>query len=97
EKYEKLDGDTSLNNFFHDIYKDADEDTRRVESHMTVLSTNWKERLLFYATDWNGFVVKIRCLEKDEKLDGDTSLSNFFHDIYKDADEDTRRVCENPL
>ncbi|KAK3037247.1 hypothetical protein RJ639_030140 [Escallonia herrerae] len=49
EKEEKLDGDAALNKFFRDIYRDADEDTRKAmsksftESNGTVLSTNWKE------------------------------------------------------
>ncbi|CAA2967500.1 Suppressor of G2 allele of skp1 [Olea europaea subsp. europaea] len=49
EKEEQLDGDAALNKFFRGIYQDADEDMRRamsksfVESHGTVLSTNWKD------------------------------------------------------
>lgn len=30
--------------------------------------------------------------EKEEKLDGDAALNKFFRDIYKDADEDTRKA-----
>ncbi|XP_008795025.2 protein SGT1 homolog [Phoenix dactylifera] len=49
EKEEKLDGDAGLNKVFQDMYRDADEDTRRamnksfIESSGTVLSTNWKD------------------------------------------------------
>ncbi|CAN1264407.1 Protein SGT1 homolog [Linum perenne] len=32
--------------------------------------------------------------EKDEKLDGDAGLNKFFREIYKDADEDTRRAMQ---
>ncbi|MCL7034385.1 hypothetical protein MKW94_020685 [Papaver nudicaule] len=49
EKEEKLEGDAALNKLFSDIYRDADDDTKRamrksfLESNGTVLSTNWKE------------------------------------------------------
>ncbi|PRQ60218.1 putative SGS domain-containing protein [Rosa chinensis] len=38
--------------------------------------------------DWD----KLEAQEKDEKLDGDAALNKFFQDIFKDADEDTRRA-----
>jgi suppressor of G2 allele of SKP1 len=49
EKEEKLDGDTTANKFFQDIFGNADEDMRRAmmksfqESNGTVLSTDWKD------------------------------------------------------
>lgn len=42
--------------------------------------------------DWDKLEAQMKKEEKDEKLDGDAALNKFFRDIYKDADEDTRRA-----
>ncbi|KAK1409119.1 hypothetical protein QVD17_35644 [Tagetes erecta] len=42
--------------------------------------------------DWDKLEAQVKKEEKDEKLDGDAALNKFFRDIYKDADEDTRRA-----
>ncbi|EPS61444.1 hypothetical protein M569_13353 [Genlisea aurea] len=42
--------------------------------------------------DWDKLVAEVKKEEKEEKLDGDAGLNKFFRDIYKEADEDTRRA-----
>ena len=43
---------------------------------------------------WGSTLWWFEFQEKEEKLDGDAALNKFFRDIYKDADEDTRRAMQ---
>ncbi|KAJ8420228.1 hypothetical protein Cgig2_025763 [Carnegiea gigantea] len=45
-------------------------------------------------TDWDKLEAQMKKVEKEEKLDRNAALNKFFQDIYRDADEDTRRAMQ---
>ncbi|KAK6135125.1 hypothetical protein DH2020_031116 [Rehmannia glutinosa] len=58
-----------------------------------VMSTKIEIRLAKAdAIHWTSLEFSKDVAEKEEKLDGDAALNKFFSDIYRDADEDTRRA-----
>jgi suppressor of G2 allele of SKP1 len=42
--------------------------------------------------DWGQLENEVKKEEEDEQLDGDAGLQKFFRQLYKNADEDTRRA-----
>lgn len=42
--------------------------------------------------DWDKVEAEVKKQEKEEKLEGDAALNDFFQKLYGDADEDTRRA-----
>jgi suppressor of G2 allele of SKP1 len=42
--------------------------------------------------DWDKVEKEVQKEEKEEKLEGDAAVMKFFREIFKDADEDTRRA-----
>jgi len=45
-----------------------------------------------FAKDWNKIEAEVKEEEKNEKLDGDEGLRNFFQNLYKDASDDTKKA-----
>ncbi|XP_035824373.1 protein SGT1 homolog isoform X2 [Aplysia californica] len=45
-----------------------------------------------YTRDWDKLAAEVTKEEKDEKLDGDAGLNQFFQKLYADASDDTKKA-----